>query len=150
MGWGIKRQMLNKTKNILTACLILSLVISFFKFEIPKAQAVGQTYYIDFETGNDSNSGLTKNTPWKHAPGMPNATGVPGAIQKSTTGCDGYPWGCDYSDSRFIFKGGVTWDYTNRDWWVRLKGTPGHYVYFGVDQSWYTGASWTRPKFDIG
>ncbi|MHB1035713.1 MAG: LamG domain-containing protein [Pirellulales bacterium] len=31
--------------------------------------------YIDFESGNDANDGLSKQTPWKHHPWDPNATG---------------------------------------------------------------------------
>lgn len=39
----------------------------------------GSHYYIDYETGDDSNNGLSSNTPWKHAPGYPEATGVVGS-----------------------------------------------------------------------
>jgi len=35
------------------------------------------TYYVDFDSGNDSNSGTSQSAPWKHAPGDPNATGAP-------------------------------------------------------------------------
>ena len=38
------------------------------------AQAGGTTYYIDFDSGSDSNSGTARNSAWKHAPGDPNAT----------------------------------------------------------------------------
>ena len=31
--------------------------------------------YIDFESGNDANDGLSKQTPWKHHPWDPNAGG---------------------------------------------------------------------------
>ncbi len=106
------------------------------------------TFYIDFVDGDDSYSGLDKTHPWKHAPGMPNATGGPNAIATPMGVC--HPSDCDMSDYQFIFKGGVTWDDTNRDWFIQTKGTSGHPVYYGVDPSWYTGGSWSRPKFDWG
>lgn len=34
------------------------------------------TYYIDFDTGNDSNNGTSTGTPWKHCPSDSNATGT--------------------------------------------------------------------------
>lgn len=40
------------------------------------SQVAGQQYYIDFATGLDTNTGLTANDPWKHAPGDVNATDV--------------------------------------------------------------------------
>ena len=33
------------------------------------------TYYIDFDSGNDSNDGLCSDSAWKHAPGDPQVTG---------------------------------------------------------------------------
>ncbi|MDP2877228.1 MAG: right-handed parallel beta-helix repeat-containing protein [Holophaga sp.] len=40
----------------------------------------GTTYHIDFETGSDTNSGLTTALPWKHAPGDAAATANPRAV----------------------------------------------------------------------
>ena len=37
-------------------------------------QETGQRYYVDFSTGLDTNTGLSANDPWKHAPGDINAT----------------------------------------------------------------------------
>jgi parallel beta-helix repeat protein len=34
------------------------------------------TYYIDFNSGSDSNNGTSELTPWKHCPGDTNATGI--------------------------------------------------------------------------
>jgi hypothetical protein len=50
--------------------------------------------YIDFESGNDTNDGLTKQTPWKHHPWDPNA----GDKAKACKGV------CTY-----VFKQGVTY-----------------------------------------
>lgn len=109
-------------------------------------------FYIDFAGGSDSNDGLTTTTAWKHAPGMTGVTGVPAAINTNVDGgtCHDGNAGCNYSDYQFIFRGGVTWDHTAFQWVIRLYGTSGHPVYFGVDMTWYSGASWTRPIFDAG
>jgi len=43
---------------------------------VPKAfefKAGESVRYIDFESGNDANDGLSKQTPWKHHPWDPNA-----------------------------------------------------------------------------
>ena len=52
------------------------------------------TYYIDYETGLDSNDGLTTSSAWKHCPGDSNAIGNPASVTLQT--------GDD-----LIFKGGV-------------------------------------------
>jgi hypothetical protein len=39
------------------------------------------TRYIDFESGNDANDGLSKQTPWKHHPWDPNAGGIAAACK---------------------------------------------------------------------
>jgi len=36
-----------------------------------------QSYYIDYTSGNDNNSGISPTTAWKHCPGDPSATGNP-------------------------------------------------------------------------
>lgn len=40
------------------------------------APAFAATYYVDFDLGNDSNSGLTQSAPWKRAPGDPAASAI--------------------------------------------------------------------------
>ena len=95
------------------------------------ASAMGNTYYVDLASGSDANNGTSTSTPWKHAPGM---------------GSGSMSYSASASDS-FIFKGGVTWDKTCFPMWV--PGTSaGHLMYYGVDKTWYLGASWTRPVFD--
>jgi hypothetical protein len=55
------------------------------------------TFYVDAVSGKDTNSGLFKDAPWKHAPGM--------------TGC---AFNCSGSPAdpgnRYVLKGGVVWD----------------------------------------
>lgn len=89
-------------------------------------------YYIDFATGSDANAGTSKEAPWKRAPGMASFAGT-------YTHAAG---------DRFIFKGGVTWDYTIFNWTISNSGTSGHVDYYGVDQTWYAGSSWSKPILD--
>jgi hypothetical protein len=97
----------------------------------------GATYYIDFASGNDANNGGSKATPWKHAPGMQNCTG--NCASKTPAPGDAV-----------IFKGSVTWDSTCWSWVLPSSGTIGNPIYYGVDQSWFNGVSWSRPVFDGG
>ena len=94
----------------------------------------GRIFYIDFSSGSDSNSGTSTNSSWKLAPGM---TGFSGSYSHQ-------------AGDRFIFKGGVTWDYTALPLKITIGGTASNGDYYGVDKTWYTGSSWTRPIFDGG
>jgi large repetitive protein len=94
------------------------------------------TYYIDSSTGSDSSDGLAKNAPWQHAPGM--------------TGCtDNCAITALRPGDRIVFKGGVTWDQTNFPMTVNTSGTNGHVITYGVDPTWFNGAAWSRPVFDL-
>lgn len=108
--------------------LLLFLLLSVPAFGV-------NTYYIDFVGGNDANNGTAKGTPWKHQPYM-----------KGFTGSYAHANG-----DQFIFKGGVTWDKTCLTWVVTTassaSGTPD---YYGVDMTWFTGGSWTRPIISAG
>jgi hypothetical protein len=46
---------------------------------VPKSTA-GDTYYVDYEGGDDGNDGLSEGAAWKHAPGDPEATGTPDSV----------------------------------------------------------------------
>ena len=109
---------------------IVKLLIAFLLIQ---TSAFAATYYIDYDGGNDANNGTSKLTPWKRAPGMYGATGNSAARRSSST-----------SGDSIIFKGGVRWpkEVFSFDWYF------GNSTYFGVDATWYTGASWTRPIFD--
>lgn len=94
------------------------------------------TYYIDYDSGSDSNNGTSKNTAWKRAPGM---VGFAGSYAGPTAGT---------SDS-FILKGGVTWPAGTMPWQLGYSGAAStNPMYYGVDATWYSGASWTRPVLD--
>ena len=94
----------------------------------------GGTYYIDYNAADDSANGTAKETPWKRHPYM--AT-----------------FGGSYSHSagdQFIFKGGVTWLNVCFPMAIVAGGSgEGTRDYYGVDETWYTGGSWTRPIFDL-
>ncbi len=46
-----------------------------------RATASPATYHVDYTGGSDSAAGTSPATAWKHAPGDPNATGVPGRLR---------------------------------------------------------------------
>jgi hypothetical protein len=94
------------------------------------------TYYVDYSSGNDSNNGTAKTSPWQHAPGMQTCT----STCKSTT--------IKAGDS-IILKGGVTWPNASFEWSLP-SGSSSSPVYVGVDQTWYTGSSWVRPILTAG
>lgn len=84
--------------------------------------ASATVYYVDFAAGNDANSGKSTATPWKHAPGDPNATGVAASA---------YPVGGDI----VRFRAGVPYRGTVK---VRGGGTAtARIIYTGL--GWGTG-----------
>ena len=92
-------------------------------------------YYVDFASGSDGNSGISKDSPWQYAPGM-----------------NGCALNCNLivlqpGDS-VIFKGGVTWNANAFPMAVSFSGTSGNPIYYGVDKSW-PSTSWSRPVFDL-
>ncbi len=100
------------------------------------AQASPETYYVDADSGLDTNSGISENAPWQHAPGM--ATCSSNCSLITLAGGDAV-----------IFKGGVTWNGTNFPMVVNWSGTSGSPITYGVDPTWFKAISWTRPVFDL-
>src|SRR5665213_471229 len=96
------------------------------------------TYYVDLVAGKDSNAG-TKVSPWLRAPGM---TGFSATYTHA-------------AGDRFIFKGGQTCGSSGTpcftSWTISNSGSAGAgHDYYGVDQTWYAGASWSKPVIDGG
>ena len=89
-----------------------------------------KTYYIDFQTGSDDSIG-SKSHPWKHCPGMLGTSGKSKA------------YSCPGGDT-FTFKGGAVWDSSCIPWTISGKGGN----VFTIDTTWYTGASYSRPKIN--
>lgn len=95
-------------------------------------KAGGTCYYVDYETGSDSNNGTAKATPWKSVPGMACATGAAAAHTVSAT-------------DQIILKGGVTWPASCFPWTISSGGAsspngsgyPG--LYIGYDPTWNKG-----------
>jgi hypothetical protein len=114
---------------------LLVLFTAFFALAFTST-ASATTYYIA-ANGSDSNNGTSKSTPWAHVPGM----------QTCTNNCAGHT---PSAGDSFIFKGGDTWGATNWQMYISKAGTSTSPIYYGVDQTWYSGSSWTRPIFDGG
>jgi hypothetical protein len=87
------------------------------------------TYYIDFETGNDSNNGTSPSTPWKRHPFMASES-----VAYTQAAGD-----------RFIFKGGVIWS-NSFPFVINVSGRTDNRYYFGTTNTWGTG----RAVFDGG
>jgi hypothetical protein len=117
-------------------CLHTAIVIGFI---LSSSSAFAQhTYYISKSVGSDSNTSTqaqSKSAPWAHIPGQAGCASQ----------CAAYT---PVAGDRFIFKGGDTWVASDLGITWLWSGTSGSKIYIGVDQSWFTGASWTRPKFD--
>jgi hypothetical protein len=81
-------------KLIVVAVILLSL-----------ADANAATYFVDFVGGNDANSGLTRETPWKRLPGMDNERVAP-SLSSGDIVC--FKGGSSWID-RLIATSGVTY-----------------------------------------
>ncbi len=69
------------------------------------------TYYVDYASGNDANSGLSAAQAWKHAPGDTNASGTARGTSLS-------------AGDTVLFKGGVHYRSTVRVNWDGAAGNP--------------------------
>jgi hypothetical protein len=92
------------------------------------------TYYIDYVSGSDANSGTSKTAPWQRHPYM---KGFAGKYYHS-------------AGDHFIFKGGVTWPRAAFPMIIAGSGSSATANdYYGVDQTWFAGTSWVRPIFNL-
>jgi hypothetical protein len=98
---------------------------------------VTKCYFIDYAGGSDASNGTSESTPWQHAPGFANVTGI--ALAHAPSAGEGW-----------IFKGGVVVDFHAWPANVPWGGTAPNPTYIGVDRAWYTGTSWSRPIFNGG
>jgi hypothetical protein len=114
------------------------------------------TYYISYSLGSDSNTttqAKSKSTPWKNLPGCYGASGNSASYSP-------------VAGDSFILYGGDTWPNAalGCNWAaVGSSATPtssclgngnsctsSGYIYVGVDMTWYSGGSWSRPIFNGG
>ena len=115
------------------------------------------TCYIDYQGGNDSNSGADTAHPWKHLPGM--SGGASGGSDACTSNCAAQ---VPKPGDKYILKGGVVWPYTvfpltwSSSW--SGSGTTSAYgctgagcIYVGIDPSWNLGqVNTVTLKRDLG
>ena len=94
------------------------------------------TYYVDFASGSDINNGLSRDRAWQYAPGMDQCSFNCALIVLKP-------------GDKVIFKGGVEWDVSGFPMVVSSSGASGNPIYYGVDQTWFAGNTWTRPVFDL-
>lgn len=99
--------------------------------------AGANTYYIDIKGGSNANSGTSKTSAWKSAPGMQQSSNCGGPTHAYTPGSD-----------NFIFEGGAgeTWPAACFGITVPV-GMTGDY--WGVDKTWFQGSAWTQPLWDM-
>lgn len=116
---------------LLTICLGYCLIIN---------HAFAATYYISSTSGSDNNTpaqAQSKSTPWAHLPCMANVTGNAAAY-------------VPVAGDTFILKGGDSWTHATLPCRWIWSGTSSNRITITADQTWYTGNSWVRPKFDAG
>ena len=120
--------------------LLFSLITALLGISsVPACAQSGRTFFIDYNSGSNSNNGTSKNTSWKTHPYMQTSGPCTG------TGSAAYS---HQAGDKFIFKGGVTWPSACFPLNITSGGsgasTPDLYT---VDQTWFNGGSFTRPIF---
>jgi hypothetical protein len=113
--------------------IVLLLIVAF---AASGSMIAATTHYIA-ANGLDSNDGTSKATPWLHAPGMTNCS----------SNCASYS---PVPGDSFIFRGGDIWHYSSGapvglPWEWTWSGATGNNIYIGIDSTWYSGSSWSRP-----
>lgn len=122
------------------AAFVLLLTAPLAFSQMPSTCVAGTNiYYISSSRGSDSNTqaqarNASKATPWAHQPYMHNFTGT-----YSHTAGD-----C------FVFLGNDTWPAASFVLHITASGTSSAIDYYGVDTTWFSGASFGQPKFDLG
>ena len=140
-----------------------AIIASFSLNSCPSGVPSGvTTCYFVSAGGLDTNAGTDESHPWVHSPGMANCASTCGTVQTSF-GVSG----STKAGVGIIFRGGDTWHVGNSGAapytgvnsncdgggtpcavTLTWSGTSGAYFYYGVDKSWFSGGSWTRPIFN--
>jgi len=129
MVWSKGRTWIEFRSGVLGVSLLL--IVTF----VGVSNAAATTTHYIAANGSDANNGTSKTTPWAHLPGMPGCS----------NSCSSYT---PAAGDQFILRGGDTWGATSLGInWI-WSGNSGGRIYIGVDQSYYAGASWTRPIFN--
>lgn len=96
------------------------------------------TCFYASSSGSDANSGTSEASPWLHLPGMSGCSNNCSSITPA-------------AGQGFILEGGSVYYYSGSGtpvgapWSISWNGTSTNPIYFGVDPTWYSGSSWTRP-----
>lgn len=84
------------------------LSLSLFLFTTAGSQLLGaETFFIDFDSGNNQSDGLTAQTAWKHAPFDPQAQGRPASTELSPGDVLRFKGGVAYHGSLVIDESGA-------------------------------------------
>jgi hypothetical protein len=84
----------------------------FFTLICLQSLALGETYYVDYEAGDNSRAGTSEGTSWKHIPDDPAATGVPAAATIVASDIISIRRGTTYTPTNgsIVLKNGVIYD----------------------------------------
>ena len=98
---------------------------AFIFFSLGVSNAFSSAYYVDFASGDDSNTGTSAAEPWAHCPGDPKAAGNPAGVTLSP-------------GDKIFFKGGVQY---NGQVNVKWSGSSGNTITYDGNSAgnWGTG-----------
>ena len=139
-GEGVTADAAEVKKLVRRLYFITLFTITLMGFaSLPGAAQSGRTFYIDSDSGSNSNAG-TKASPWKTHPYM-----------QTSGACSGTGKAPAYSHAagdQFIFKGGVTWPSACFPFNITAGGSSASLPdVYTVDQTWFSGGSFARPIF---
>jgi hypothetical protein len=127
----------NAVKRFILTSVLLTSVLGLLAIFFAAKTVSATTYYVA-ANGSDSNNGTTKTAPWLHAPGMLDCAGLCAATTPNA------------GDS-IILRGGDTWSSSSFPWTWKWSGSAGNPIQVGgLDQTWFSGTSWTRPILNGG
>jgi hypothetical protein len=139
------------TRHVGFTVSITMLILLLCFSSAPAATQSARTFYIDYTSGSNSNSG-TQASPWKTHPYMQTSA--------ACTGSGSAPSYSHQAGDQFIFKGGVTWPASCFGMIVQQGGSSSAQDYYGTcggqstapvacnGATWPT-SGWTRPLWDL-
>ena len=122
---------MSKAGNELNSRNLTSVTLTLACLVFALCTASARTYYVDYDTGSDAHSGISRESAWKRCPGM---TGFTGAYRHQ-------------AGDRFIFKGGCVWPATALPFTIKNSGTDRNPDIYTTDHTWFKGSLWAQPAF---